>query len=201
MNITIDLKHWKVRINRVQEKYLEYLKKCYSKNYSLGVFYVLISFIISLIVLGFTINTISLVISVFTLFIIWGMTWGFGIIGLRDEFITLLKVMELASDDKISPETYYRATFDFVLVVFDVFSGMFVAIGSFAAKIAVRWFPVLEEINIDLSWLLVDFSRIFRTFFNLIQFTVIFLVARRIKQKIRGKFANQTTDWTSIKHF
>lgn len=73
-------------------------------------------------------------------------------------------------------------------------------IAKFIAKLLVEWFPVLEELHIDLSWLLIDFKRIARTFFNLVQFTIIFLISRKIRRIIRGKF-RPTTDWGKIKVF
>ena len=104
------------------------------------------------------------------------------------------------SEEDVSAYLLYSNTFDFVLKVIDLFSGLFVALSEFFTKLAVKWFPVLEELHIDLSWLLIDFSRIFRTIFNLLQFTILFMISRGLRQYIRNMFRKET-DWSKIRHF
>lgn len=104
----------------------------------------------------------------------------------------------LGSDNK-SPQ-YFDTTMDFATEMVLLVFGFFRWIPRFIACLAIQQFPVLEEIHINLSWLLVDFSRIARTFFNLLQFTILFILARKLKRRIRKRF-DSGTDWEKIKCF
>lgn len=66
-------------------------------------------------------------------------------------------------------------------------------------------FPVLLDIKIDVDWLHVSLPYISRTFFNIVQFAIIYYIyrktKRRLRRKIKDKFSKKETDWSAIKCF
>ena len=48
-------------------------------------------------------------------------------------------------------------------------------------------FPILLDININMDWLHVSFAYLVRTFFNIVQFAVMYYILRKIKRKIKNK--------------
>lgn len=122
--------------------------------------------------------------------------------GISDKFYYMVETWGLYEEGEIKRhnQAYFQATYDFTFEMVLMFVTMGAAIAKFFSRIAIEWFPVIEDLHIDLSWLLIDFSRIARTVFNLLQFTIIFVITRKIRRKIRSKFQDKT-DWDSIKCF
>jgi hypothetical protein len=170
---------------------MEYLTKSYEKGTIFGHLFLIFSGLLLLLSCLVILDLISILIAIFMII----STYALGLFGLKESWVYYFIV---ASNPDSSYYEVQSAAFDFFLEVIDVTSAAFTVLTEFIIKISIKWFPVLEELHLDLTWLLVDFSRIFRTVFNIMQFFVIFILTRKLKRKIRNLIKDEETNWALI---
>ena len=179
-------------------------KELYQKNPVITILFSVLLILLLFIVLIDILNLLGLILEYI---ILKGLEILSNWLGLSTEYSKFLRAYHSSfySDmnvvDYIQTREYASQMAEFFMELYmsllGVFSGM---INKIVQKV-IEWFPILADIRLDLTWLLVDFSRIIRTFFNLVQFFFLWMLTRKIKNYIRKKLWKQQTDWEAIKHF
>ena len=179
-------------------------KELYQKNPVITILFSVLLILLFFIVLIDILNLLGLILEYI---ILKGLEILSNWLGLSTEYSNFLRAYHSSfySDmnvvDYIQTREYASQMAEFFMELYmsllGVFSGM---INKIVQKV-IEWFPILADIRLDLTWLLVDFSRIIRTFFNLVQFFFLWMLTRKIKNYIRKKLWKQQTDWEAIKHF
>ena len=186
-------------LHKVKEKWVEYFEKCHAKRPSLGTLYIMGSIIVCMAVVLFCMDILLLGMDIFN-FLMLSIFHSISRIGGFESLYYEWAEAGFGNNSSEDSHQFFDLTWSFLMEVTLVILGFFKWIPAFIYRFFSMQFPVLEMIHLDLSWLLVDFSRIARTFFNLIQFALLFVLARKDKRKIRRSFESGT-DWEQIKCF
>ena len=176
---------FKQTFEKIKIKY----KRAYEKQ---KVITLSISILVGLVGLVFVLDLAVAIIKILNIAIVHAFHFISMVGGSEDTFNVWLDAYQ--TDDQI---VLFESTMDLYLGFFSIIRKTTDAF----IQILVVQFPVIEDLKFDLNWLLVDFARIIKTAFNLIQFLLIFILIRKTKQKIRRKFTKKETDWSAIKCF
>lgn len=190
----------KDRWRRFKTWWLATYERAHKKKQFLGTLFLTGSILGGALLIMFLLDVFILIVDFFNIIFYFLFEKAMQLVGLEAQFQEWQIVNNIYENGDMSSQYYFENTFEFandlVLVLFAFFS----KISSFFKDLFVMNFPILQELNINLSWLVVDFTRVLRTFFSLLQFFLLFLFTRKIRRWIHDKFSPKT-DWSEIKHF
>ena len=106
------------------------------------------------------------------------------------------KLIDVIYNDAVFIENPYAFT-DFATYISDYIAAIILWVGETGRKtylIVIDYFPVLLDLKLDLDFINIDFVKILRSVFSVLQFIIIFIIARKIRIYLRKVIKKRIND-------